>query len=91
MVGLQRQQNKGKHLGPVTGPVLILIKFVFYGKYCVHIDKCVFIVVKIKCVNTGRISDICDKINFITKLHTFYKTPNRHFIKTYTTSNQNTH
>ena len=24
---------------------------VFYGKCCVRIDKCVFIVVKIKCVN----------------------------------------
>ena len=25
-----------------------------------------FIVVKIKCVNFGRISDICDKVNFTT-------------------------
>ena len=40
-------------------------------KCCVHIDKYVFIVVKIKCVNLGRISDICDKVNFTTKLHTF--------------------
>ena len=45
---------------------------VFCGKCYVHIDKYVFIVVKIKCVNLGRISDICDKVNFTTKLHTFY-------------------
>ena len=44
---------------------------VFYGKCCVHIYKYVFIVVKIKCVNSGR---ICDKVNFTTKLHTFYNT-----------------
>ena len=44
----------------------------FCGKYCVYIDKCVFIIVKIKCVNLGKISDICDKVNFTTKLHTFY-------------------
>ena len=47
---------------------------VFYGKCCVRIDKCMFIVVKIKCANLGRISDICNKINFITKLYTFYNT-----------------
>jgi hypothetical protein len=47
---------------------------VFCGKCYVRIDKCVFIVVKIKCVNLGRISDICDKVNFTTKLHTFYNT-----------------
>ena len=47
---------------------------VFCGKYCIYIDKCVFIVVKIKCVNFDRISDICDKVNFTTKLHTFYNT-----------------
>jgi hypothetical protein len=46
----------------------------FCNKCCVRIDKCVFIVVKIKYVNSGRISDICDKINFITKLYTFYNT-----------------
>jgi hypothetical protein len=50
--------------------VLILIKFVCF----VVNDKCVFIVVKIKCVNSGIISDICDKVNFTTKLHTFYNT-----------------
>ena len=47
----------------------------FYGKCCVHIDKCVFIIAKIKCVNSGRICDICDKVNFIIKLHSFYNTP----------------
>jgi hypothetical protein len=47
---------------------------VFCDKYCLHIDKCVFIVVKIKCVNSGRIYDICDKVNFTIKLHIFYNT-----------------
>ena len=47
---------------------------VFCDKYYVCIDKYVFIVIKIKCVNSGRISDICDKVNFSTKLHTFYNT-----------------
>ena len=45
---------------------------VFCGKCCVCIDNCVFIVVKIKCVNLGRISDICDKVNFTIKLYVFY-------------------
>ena len=27
-----------------------------------------------KMLNSGRISDICDKVNFTTKLHTFYNT-----------------
>ena len=47
---------------------------VFRDKCCVCIDKCVFIVVKIKYVNFGRICNICDKVNFTTKLHTFYYT-----------------
>jgi hypothetical protein len=49
----------------------------------------VFIVVKIKCVNSGRISDICDKINFITN-YIYFTTPDnilskhtQHFIKTH--------
>ena len=46
--------------------------YMFCGKCCIHIDKCVFIVIKIKCVNSGRIYDICDKVNFTRKLHTFY-------------------
>ena len=40
--------------------------YVFCDKCCFCIDKCVFIIVKIKCVNFGKISDICDKVNFIT-------------------------
>jgi hypothetical protein len=64
---------KRKHLGPITDTGVDFDKiYVFYGKWCVYIDKCVFIVVKIKCVNSDRISDICDKINFTTKLHIFY-------------------
>jgi hypothetical protein len=35
----------------------------FCGKSCVRINKCVFIVIKIKCVNSSRIT---------TKLYTFY-------------------
>jgi hypothetical protein len=55
--------------------VLILIKIcVFCDKYCVRIDKYVFIVVKIKCVNSSRISEICDKVNFITN-YTHFITP----------------
>jgi hypothetical protein len=47
---------------------------VFCNKCCIRIDKCVFIVVKIKCMNSSRINDICDKINFTIKLNTFYNT-----------------
>jgi hypothetical protein len=47
---------------------------VFCSKCWVYIDKCVFIIIKIKCVNSGKISDICDKVNFTSKLHTFYNT-----------------
>ena len=53
---------------------------VFYGKCCVHIYKYVFIVVKIKCVNSSRISDICDKINFTTN-YTHFTIPDRHLSK----------
>ena len=52
----------------------------FCGKCCVCIDKCVFIIVKIKCVNSGR---ICEKVNFTIKLYTFYNTWQT-FIKTHT-------
>jgi hypothetical protein len=45
--------------------------FVFCDKCCVCISKCVFILVKIKCVNSDR---ICDKVNFTTKLYTCYNT-----------------
>jgi hypothetical protein len=54
--------------------MLILIKFVCCDKCCVCIDKCVFIVIKIKCMNSDRINNICDKINFTTKVDTFYNT-----------------
>ena len=50
--------KKGKHLGPVTGIGINFDKIcVFCGKCCVRFDKCMFIVVKIKCMNSGRISD----------------------------------
>ncbi len=52
----------------------------FCGKCCVRIDKCVFIVIKIKCVNSDRISDICDKVNFITN-YTHFTTLNIHLSK----------
>ena len=57
--------------------------FVFCcDKYCICIDKYVFIVIKIKCVNSDR---ICDIVNFTTKLHIFYNTltniyQNTHYI-----------
>ena len=64
---------------------------VFCNKYYVRINKCVFIVVKIKCVNSTRICDICNKVNSTTKLHIFYntwqtfiKTHTQHFIRTHT-------
>ena len=37
---------------------------VFYDKYCVCIDKYVFIIVKIKRINSDK---ICVKVNFIIK------------------------
>ena len=46
-------------------------KICFYDKCCDPINKYVFIIVKIKYVNSSR---ICNKINFITKLDTFYNT-----------------
>ena len=47
----------------------------FCSKCCVYIDKCVFIVIKIKCVNSGKISNICDKVNFTTN-YMHFTTPN---------------
>ncbi len=38
----------------------------FCGKWSVRSDKCVSIIVKIKCVNADNINDICDKLNFTT-------------------------
>ena len=60
----------------------------FCGKCCVCIDNYVFIVVKIKCVNYGRISDICDKINFTTN-YTYFTISDIHFIKTHIIFYQN--
>jgi hypothetical protein len=56
---------------------------VFCDQYYVRSDKCVFIVVKIKCVNSSNISDICDKLNF-TINYTYFTTTNTHFIKKHT-------
>ena len=52
----------------------MLVNSVFYDKRYVDIDKCMFIVAKIKYVNSDRIYDICNKINFIIKLYIFYNT-----------------
>ena len=47
--------------------VKLVVSLVFsFMINCVRIDKCVFIVIKIKCVNSDRISDIYDKVNFST-------------------------
>ena len=55
---------------------------VFCDKYYVRIDKCVFIVIKIKYVNFDRINDIYDKINS-TINYTHFIIPNIYFIKTH--------
>ena len=39
-----------------------------------------FIVVKIKCMNSDRIYNICDKVNFIIN-YTHFTTPDRHLSK----------
>ena len=54
------------HLGPSTRSVLVLIKCVFCDKFFVSSGTYVSIVVKIKYVNFGNMSDICGKLNFIT-------------------------
>ena len=46
--------------------MLVLVKCVFCGNFYVCSDKCVSIVVKIKCVNSDNISDICNKFNLTT-------------------------
>jgi hypothetical protein len=56
--------------------------FVFCGKFYVCSDKRVSIVIKIKCVYSGNISDICDKLNFITN-YMYFTTTNKYFIKTH--------
>ena len=80
----------GKHLGPAIETGVDFDKiYVFCSKYCARIDKCVFVVVKIKCVNSGRISDICDKLTLLQN-YTYFTTPDRHFIKTHITFYQTT-
>ena len=54
------------HLGPATGPVLILIKDVCFVINIVSVIIHMCIVIKIKRINSSNISDICDKLNFTT-------------------------
>ena len=56
--------KKGSHLGLVKINVGFGKMCVFYGKFCVHNDKCVFINIKTKCVNSDNINDICGKLKF---------------------------
>ena len=56
--------------------------FVFCDKVCVCSDKCVFIIVKIKYVNFGNISNIYDKLNFITN-YTYFTIIDIYIIKTH--------
>ena len=80
----------GKDLGPVTGIGVDFDKIcVLCGKCCVCIDKYVFILVKIKCVNLVRISDIY-KLTLLQN-YTHFTTLNRHFIKIHTIFYQNIH
>ncbi len=44
---------------------------IFCGNCSICSGKCVSIVVKLKCVNSGNMNDICDKLNF-TKNYTHY-------------------
>jgi hypothetical protein len=62
--------------------VLIVIKYVFCGKCYVCIDKYESIAVKIKCVNFNNISDIYNKLNFITN-YTYFTTTDTHYIETH--------
>ena len=55
---------------------------VFCGKCCVCSNKYVSIVVKIKCVNSSNISDICDKLNLTTN-YTHFTTMDTHIHKYY--------
>ena len=54
--------------------------FVFCNKFCIRSGKCVFIVVKTKCVNSGNINGICGKLNFTTK-YTCFTINDINFIK----------
>jgi hypothetical protein len=57
--------------------------FVFCDKFCVKNGKCVFIIIKTKCVNSGKISDIYNKLNFITN-YTHCTIREIYFIKIHT-------
>jgi hypothetical protein len=53
--------------------------YVYCDKYCVYSDKCIFIIIKIKYVNSDNINDIYDKLNFIIN-YTYFITTNTNFI-----------
>ena len=53
-------------------PIIILIKFVCFVINIVCILVKVYFIIKIKYMNLGRINDICNKVNFTTKLYIFY-------------------
>ena len=56
---------------------------VFCGTICVSSSKCVSIIIKIKCVNFGKMSDIRSKLSFIIN-YTQFTTTDKIFIKTQT-------
>jgi hypothetical protein len=54
----------------VTGPVLLVLVncMCFVVKVCINSNKCIFIIVKTKCVNSSNIdNNICGNLNFILK------------------------
>ena len=71
------------HLGPITGLVLILVKYVCFVVNVLSVGKLLSIVVKIKCVNSDNMSNICDKLNFTTN-YTYFITIGTYFIKQHT-------
>ena len=63
----------------------------FCVKFYVSNGKCVFIIVKINCVNFDNMSDICGKLNFTTN-YTQFTTMDTEFIKkTHKAYNFDTH
>ena len=71
------------HLGPVTGLVLILVKYVYFVVNILSVGKLLSIVIKIKYVNSDNMSNICDKLNFTTNyIHCI--TTDTYFIKQHT-------
>ena len=59
---------------------MVLIKYVFSDNFWVSSGKCVFIIIKIKCVKSDNMSDICGKLNCITN-YTQFTTTEKIFIK----------